>query len=207
MTAGENESRTMPPVTVLAGRLAGLLSLAAFVPYIIAILRGHTRPNRATWWIWTVNGLVLGASYYSSGAENTIWVPVSYAVGPLVTALLAIRHGEGGWTTLDRNCLLGAGSGLLLWWLFNSPLVALIMTLGVDFSGAVPTIRKAYRAPETEDRLAWALFIAGNTVNLAAVEQWQFAIGVYPVYMFLASGTIAALVLRPRPASSPTRSA
>ena len=192
----------MPPLAVLAGRLAGLLSLAAFVPYILTTLRGQTRPNRATWWIWTTNGLVLGASYYSSGAENTVWVPVSYVVGPLVTALLAIRHGEGGWSPFDRNCMLLAGSGLLLWWLFESPLVALVMTLGVDFSGALPTIRKAHRAPETEDRLAWALFIVGNTVNLLAVERWQFAIAVYPVYMFLASGTIAALVLRPRGTSA-----
>ena len=191
----------MPPIAVLAGRLAGLLSLAAFAPYIVAILRGQTRPNRATWWIWTTNGLVLGASYYSSGAQSTIWVPVSYVVGPVVTATLAIRYGEGGWTRFDRSCLLGAGSGILLWWWFNSPVAALLMTLGVDFSGALPTIRKAYRAPDTEDRLAWALFIAGNTVNLLAVERWQFAIAVYPVYMFLASGTIAALVLRPRAAA------
>jgi hypothetical protein len=82
--------------------------------------------------------------------------------------------------------------------MFNSSIVALVTTLFVDFAGALPTIRKAYRAPETEDRVAWALFISGNTVNLFAVEAWSFAIAVYPVYMFLASGTIAALVLRPR---------
>ncbi|MDP6609103.1 MAG: hypothetical protein QF463_08560 [Vicinamibacterales bacterium] len=188
----------MPELTVAAGRLAGLLSLAAFVPYIVAILRGQTRPNRATWWIWTTNGLVLGASYYSSGAENTIWVPVSYVVGPMLTALLSLRYGEGSWSAFDRTCLAGAGTGLALWWWFNSPEVALVMALAVDFAGALPTIRKAYRAPETEDRTAWALFIAGNTVNLLAVEAWRFAIAVYAVYMFLASGTIALLVLKPR---------
>ena len=188
----------MPPLNVLAGWIAGILSLLAFLPYIVAILRGQTRPNRATWWIWTTTGLVLGASYYSSGADTTMWVPVSYVIGPLLTAALAIRYGEGGWSRLDRGCLLGAGTGLLLWWLFDSPVVALITTLGVDFSGAVPTIRKAYLAPHTEDRLAWALFIAGNTFNLLAVDRWEFAIAVYPVYMFLASGSISALVLRPR---------
>ena len=36
----------MPPFTVLAGWVAGVLSLVAFVPYIVAILRGETRPNR-----------------------------------------------------------------------------------------------------------------------------------------------------------------
>ena len=191
----------MPPFSVLAGWIAGVLSFLAFLPYIVAILRGQTRPNRATWWIWTTAGLVLGASYHFSGAETTIWVPVSYIVGPLVTALLSIRYGEGGSTPLDRGCFAGAGAGLLFWWWFNSPVVALVMTLGVDFAGAVPTIKKAYLAPHTEDRLAWALFIAGNAFNLLAVDRWEFAIAIYPVYMFLASGTIAALVLRPRPAA------
>ena len=89
---------------------------------------------------------------------------------------------------------MGAGAGLLLWWLFDSPVVALVTTLGVDFAGAIPTIRKAWVAPHTEDRLAWALFIAGNTFNLVAVDRWEFAIAIYPIYFFLASGTIAALV-------------
>ena len=184
--------------TLNVGLLAGLLSLAAFVPYIIAIVKGATKPNRATWWIWTTNGLILLASYYASGAESTVWVAVGYFVGSLLTAVLALRYGEGGWSPFDRSCLLGAALGLLFWWMFNSSIVALVTTLFVDFAGALPTIRKAYRAPETEDRVAWGLFISGNTVNLLAVEAWSFAIAVYPVYMFLASGTIAALVLRPR---------
>ena len=188
----------MTDLSLIAGRVAGVLSLAAFVPYILATLRGHASPNRATWWIWTINGFVLGASYYSSGAEQTIWVPVSYAIGPFITAVLSLRQGEGGWTPFDRNCLLGAGTGLAFWWAFDSPEVALVMTLSVDFAGALPTIKKAYLDPDGEDRPAWALFIAGNTANLFAIERWVFAIAVYPIYMFLASGTIAALVLRPR---------
>ncbi len=194
------QRRVMPSsFPALAGMAAGALSLLAFVPYIIAILRGQTRPNRVTWWIWATTGAVLLASYHFSGADTTIWVPASYFVASLATALLSIRYGEGGATPLDRGCLLGAGAGLLLWWWFDAPVVALVTTLGVDFAGAVPTIRKAWIAPHTEDRLAWALFLAGNALNLIAVDRWEFAIAVYPVYFLLASGTISLLVLRPRP--------
>ena len=66
----------MSASTLNVGFFAGLLSLAAFVPYIIAIVKGVTKPNRATWWIWTTNGLILLASYYASGAESTVWVAV-----------------------------------------------------------------------------------------------------------------------------------
>ena len=188
----------MPDFQILAGQVAGAASLVAFIPYVLAILRGETRPNRATWWIWTATSFVLLASYYFAGADTTIWVPASYFAASFVTALLSIRYGEGGSTPLDRGCLAGAGAGLLAWWWFDSPVVALVMALGVDLAGALPTIRKAWVAPHTEDRLAWGLFIAGNTLNLVAVDRWEFAIAIYPIYFFLVSGAIAALVLRPR---------
>lgn len=189
----------MPNITAITGKVAGIISLVAFIPYIFAVLRGETKPNRTTWWIWTVVGLMLGASYYSSGANHTIWVPVSYIIGPFVIAILSIKYGEGGWTRFDRNCLLGAGVSVVLWWIFSSPLVALLINLFIDLMGALPTIRKAYYEPESEDRTAWALFFAGNIVNLFAVETtWTFAIYVYPIYMVLVSGIIAILVLARR---------
>jgi hypothetical protein len=182
----------------LAGLIAGILALAAFVPYIIAILRGSTRPNRATWFIWTVVGLLLATSYYSSGARHTLWAAASYVVGPFVVAVLSIKFGEGGWTWFDRLCLLGAGASVPLWWLSGSPLVALVINLVIDTLGTLPTIRKSYYNPQREDRTAWALGLAGATVNLFAIEAWSFEIAAYPIYMFLNAATIAALVLRPR---------
>ena len=184
----------MPDITAVAGKVAGIISLVAFIPYILAILRGETKPNRATWWIWTVIGLMLGASYYSSGANHTIWVPVSYIIGPFAVAILSIKYGEGGWTRFDRSCLLGAGVSVVLWWMFSSPLIALLIGLFIDLMGALPTIRKAYHKPESEDRTAWTLFFAGSTANLFAVESWTFAIAVYPIYMFFGNGLITAFI-------------
>jgi hypothetical protein len=186
----------MPDITAIAGKVAGIVSLAAFIPYIIAILRGKgkIRPNRATWWIWTAVGFMLGASYYSSGANHTIWVPVSYIIGPFITAIISIKYGEGGWTPFDRICLLGAGISAILWWIFSSPVVALYVNIFIDLMGALPTIRKAYHEPESEDRIAWALFITGNIINLFAIETRTFTISAYPIYMFLCCGTITFLV-------------
>jgi len=180
------------------GRLAGIISLIAFVPYIVSILRGKTKPNRATWWIWTVVGCMLAASYYLSGAKETIWVPVSYLVGPLATSLLSLKFGEGGWTRFDRWCLFGAGASLVLWLAFSSPLIALLINLFIDFLGALPTIRKVYFDQKSEDPIAWGLFFVGNTCNLFAIGSFDFAIVVYPIWMFLGSGAVAMLLLIPR---------
>jgi hypothetical protein len=156
----------------------------------VAIWQGRTRPNRATWWIWLVVGIIIAASYRSAGANATIWVPLSYVIGPFVTSLLGIKFGQGGWTRFDRICLLGAALSLLLWGICRSPDLALGINIGIDLLGALPTIRKSLIDPHGEDLLAWVLFFVANTINVLAIDRWSWQVAIYPLYMFGINGTI-----------------
>lgn len=148
----------MPSMAATAGFLAGILSLAAYVPYVLAILRRETKPNRASWFIWLVVSLIIALSYRDAGADYASIMPVAYAVGSTVVAALSLKLGTGGWTTFDRICLTGAGIGLVMWMIFDSPMSALLINLLLNLLGTLPTMRKAYYQPESENRLAWTLF-------------------------------------------------
>lgn len=180
------------------GIAAGFLSLLGFVPYLVTIYQGKTQPNLATWWIWTIVGIILSTSYYSAGAVYTLWVPICSAIGHLVIAIFALKYGEGGWNRFDRVCVLGTGISLFLWWQFNSPLIALSISIVIDFLGALPTIRKSYHEPKTEDPLTWMIFLAAHTLNLFAIKHWSFALSAYPLYLFTITTTIVVLLLRPK---------
>ncbi|MGL5806647.1 MAG: hypothetical protein ACRC11_14630, partial [Xenococcaceae cyanobacterium] len=164
-------------------------------PYTVTILRGKTKPSRTTWWIWTIVGFLLVASYYSSEAINTIWVPVCVAIGHLIIAILSIKYGEGGWKFFDRLCILGTGMSLILWWRYDSPLIALLLNIVIDFLGALPTLVKSYYKPETEDPCPWIIFLAAHTLNLFALNNWSFKVSVYPLYLFCVVATIVILLL------------
>lgn len=186
-------------ITTIFGWLAGIVGFAAFIPYIFAILRGKTTPNRATWIIWTVVSTVSLFSYGASGAEHTIWYPISDALAPFIILLLSIKQGEGGWTQLDRGCLVTAGIGVFFWWLFGSALLGLCMSLLADAMGAIPTMIKVYQRPKSEDRNAWAMTFIAVVLNLGAVENWHsFSILVYPIYMLISMGIITMLIWFPR---------
>jgi hypothetical protein len=178
-----------------AGIAAGILSLAGVVFYIVSISRSGIRPNRATWFIWTLVDSLLVASYYTSGARDTIWLPLSYAVTALVVAFISLTKGEGGWTTFDRACLIGTGIALVPWLILKNPLATHMLTVLLSFSGALPTLNKL-RLGGKEDRLAWVLLFAGGVANVAAVERWTLAIATYPVYVFLCDGAILLLAWR-----------
>lgn len=188
----------MDLLPVIAGRAAGIISVIAFLPYVISVIRGRTRPSLATWLIWTVVGSVLCASHWASGGRASIWVPVSYALGPLVTSLLALRYGDRGWTRFERGCLAVAALSLVVWAISGNPLLALCMNIFIDFMGALPTMRKSWSDPGSEDRLSWGMFAAGNALNLFAVSPWTFSGAIYPVYLFFMTLIINSLLWRPR---------
>jgi hypothetical protein len=171
----------------------------------VEIMQGKTRPNRATWWIWTIVGAMLCASYYASGARHTIWVPVSYVIGPLVTALLSLKYGEGGSDRFDRACLGGSLLSLVAWWLARSPLVALMANMAIDLLGALPTVRKAYNAPEAESLRSWSVFLIADILNLFAIGSWSVATALYPSYLFTLALVLVLLMLRPAITRAPVK--
>lgn len=191
----------------LSGVLAGLLSIVASILYIIGIFRKdekeRIKPNRATWFIWAIVGWIILLSYRASGAEETIWVPVGYALGSTVIFLLSIKYGVGGWSRLDRRCLLAAGLSLVLWVALGAT-VALVAALLIDLAGFVPTLEKSWSSPQTEGRLAWGTGAIANLFNILAVKEWGFAVAIHPAYMFLAHILIVILLFRKtsKPASA-----
>jgi hypothetical protein len=180
------------------GAIAGIVSLLGCIPYWYAIVQGRTRPNRATWWIWLVVGILIMLSYRAAGASTTLWVPVTYVIGPFITSLLAIKFGEGGWTKFDRICLLSSLASIGLWSVSKSSDLTLSINIGIDFLGALPTIRKSFIDPNSENLLAWSIFTAAHALNLLAIDLWSWQVMVYPIYMFVMCGLICWLLWQGR---------
>jgi hypothetical protein len=178
----------------LLGKLAGFVSLLALIPYIRSILKGKTKPNRASWFIWAVVSTVLLASYHYSGATTTIWLAATFALIPIIISIFSIKYGVGGYEKLDIVCLVGAVTGLILWKLTSNPQTALYLNIAMDVLGFLPTIKKSYLQPETENTTAWLIALVANIVNVLALTTWQFKIAFYPIYLLFMNFIVALLV-------------
>jgi hypothetical protein len=185
-------------ISEVLGYLAGLAAISAYAPYILSILRKETRPSRSTWIIWTVASLVLLSSYFSVGARGTIWLPLAYAIGTIIVMLLSLRFGEGGWSKFDKICFTSSFLSLMLWWIFDSPLLALLLNLSIDVIGSFPTMKKVKRDPKSENKLGWTLFFVGVVLNLLSAlfgGKISFEIMIYPAVMFTTVGIIFYFVV------------
>lgn len=109
--------------------------------------------------------MLLGYNVVMGATLENLWVPMVYALGPTIVAILSIRHGVGGRETSDIvSATIAAMSIILLWWLgIEAGLTALLVA---DFAGVWPTICKTFRQPQTEDSTAWAITTLGCAINL-----------------------------------------
>lgn len=184
----------------LIGELAGIL---AFIPcpfYVYSILKGRTKPDRVTWWVLTLVSAMITASYYASGARETIWFPAGYTLSFFIVAIFSIKYGDGPvhLHTLDRVALGGALVSAVVWASLKSPVPALFLNILTELIGLWPTIYKSINRPETEDRTAWVITTIASLVNLFAISEWTLIIATYPLYSFISNSMITYLLVRPR---------
>ena len=187
----------MPDLHSVIGVMAGIVGLLGFVPYAVAVLRGTTQPSIASWIIWTALGTVISASYFSADSASSWWLTASYAVGPFVILFLSLKVGRFRWDRVDSLYIGGALIGLVWWWLSGVAAAAQVVSIVVDLLGAIPTVKKCWLDPESEDPTAWWVFLLASLLNLFAVERWSLASGLYPVYSACIAAAMVVCITRP----------
>lgn len=176
------------------GISAGIISFLSYGFYYVSIFRKKTQPSQATWLILTFVSLLILISYYTGGARDTIWVPASYVVGAFITYFLSLKYGQKGWSDLDKWCLFFAAISLVIWWLSGSALLTLLINIFIDFLGMTPTIVKSYYNPNSEEKFPWTLTFIANVLNIMAINEWQFSIWIYPIYMVIINGLLLLIL-------------
>lgn len=112
-----------------------------------------------------------------------------------MVVVLGIRHGDRTLEKFDVLCLAGAGVGLVVWLVSRSSELAVTMTVLVDLAATLPTIRHAWRQPYEETLSTYLIYTASNILTLLVVDFRSYTGAAYPIYIFLADLTVAALLL------------
>lgn len=181
------------------GISSGLINLAATVPYIRDILRGNTKPERATYWMWFTLSLVGFFAQLAGGARWSLILSLSSTIVGGVTAVLSIKYGYGRFHLRDGLALIITALGIALSFIYHSPLLALLTVVLIDLVGASLTLYKTWYAPFTENLLAWQISIAGTLCGVLAVGQYSPVIFLSPLSNFLINVFMVALIISRRP--------
>lgn len=170
--------------------LGAVLALFCTLPYIIDVVRRKTKPNIVTWIVWTILITIGTVALFVNGDYNAAWFLLGDAVATFAVVVVGLKYGTAELDRFDIACLIGALVGVVLWFVFDSPIIAIIATIVIDLIGTIPTIRHSYHHPEEETYITFALGIIATIFTLLSLTDYAFSEWVYPAYLLFSNSLL-----------------
>ena len=176
--------------------IAIALTLIAFIPYIIGILKGVTKPHVFSWIIWGSTTFVVFLAQLEGHAGIGAWpIGVSGVITIFIAWLAYLNRSDITITKKDWLFFTIALSALPIWYWMSDPLWAVVILTIVDMLGFAPTVRKVYHAPYSEPISFVALFFARNILVLFALEYYSLTTVLFPAVIAAACLLLITLML------------
>ena len=165
--------------------LSSFVMIGGMIPYIKDIIQGKTKPRIISWFIWTC---LTGISFFASIVERqypTAILMFFSMLSTLSVVILGWKDRQGGVSKLDVICLIGTIIGAILWAIFNSPSIAVIAMVCIDFVGGVPTQVHCWKKPHEETRFMFIMSGVSALLTFLAIQEWKVTAFAFPLYLFL----------------------
>lgn len=175
--------------------LSALISVLCVVPYCLDIIRHKTKPNLVSWLTWTLLSGIVMASQIGEAEYRAAIFSAGLTVATGLVVLLGLWYGYVKYTQFDAICQIVAVTGIILWQLFDDPLIALYVSLAVDFVGLVPTLRHSWIEPFEE---TWETFAIGSLApvfGIIGLTTFSVLTLSYPIYVLLADLALTFTIL------------
>lgn len=184
-------------LTNVAAFLSTAIAIYCTIPYIVAILRGKTKPHQLSWLVFVImNGIVLFSQYFEGGRQS-ILIALTFFIGSLIVFLLSWKYGTRDTSRWDRLLFIFALATVVLWLLTRSNAFAIWLTVLIDFAATTMMILKVRSEPFSEEPLPWFLAIVAYVFScLSLTGSHDYILYVRPVFGgFVCDGALLLAIL------------
>lgn len=176
---------------------AVVASLGGFY-YLYATITGKAKPNRVTWLLWGLFPMIIFVAQRAQGVDGLSWASFVAGFTSLLVLGASFLNRQAYWKTETRDYYLMAAAiaGIILWMLTDNPNLAIVFSLVADLFAGLPTIIKAYKHPETESWIAYAIGAFGFGISFLAIQTFSFENYAFIVYLLMTQSILAVLASR-----------
>lgn len=179
--------------------IATVLAIIGNVSYLRDVFKEKVKPHPYTWFIWSIVSLVTFFGGLEKGAGIGA-LPTGVAEGfTIIIFLFSLKYlfaGKFGYIRkLDNYFLVVCLLGLIPWYLTKDPTISVIVVVLVDIVAFFPTLRKAWKHPETERPTLYEMNIARHILTLFSLQTYNIATTFHSVAMIV-TNTITTLFIR-----------
>ncbi|PID32765.1 hypothetical protein CR956_00745 [Candidatus Saccharibacteria bacterium] len=187
----------------IAGYVSFVLMISSGVPYLLELFRGKVKPERVSWFVWLLLGVVyLWSAIIEGGA---VLFTASALIGPVLIFLLSFKYGVGGKNSVDMVMLVLALGAIGLMITTDDSFWSIVMALVADAIAGVLTIVKLHKDPSSESRLAWTLSATSSLFAIISLQTFTFESLAFPVYLLIFA-TYLAIFAKPLKVKEPLES-
>ena len=159
----------MDPIDFLA-LFAGGLNAFAFWRYNKDVFVGGTRPNAATWFLWSLVTLVNTTSYYGMKVKwATLVVMVSDTTLCIATFTFLLFAGKFGRLNRGNWIVVWLSVGAVVLWKATSARDGNMMVQIPMILSFLPILNDARKGKTIEDPWVWVLFTSSFIINFVVV--------------------------------------
>jgi hypothetical protein len=175
--------------------IAALLNLVGAAIYIAATLKGKTRPNRVSWFMWALSPMVAVTAMVSQGVGVSALTTFTSGFGPLLILIASFVNKKSYWKATRFDIACGALSllGLILWLITRTGNIAIFFSITADALAAMPTIVKTYKDPDSENYTTFGLSAISAIITLLIIPVWTFEYYAFPLYLLIVCLTIVGI--------------
>jgi len=165
--------------------IAASATLIAAAAYVRSMFKGQTKPNRVTWLMWTIAPFTAAFASFSSGATWAAVPVLMSGLSPFMILIASFLNKRAYWkpSAFDYACGALSALALVLWYVTENPNVAILFAIFSDALAATPTLRKAWRNPESEFRWPYVVGVFSPMTSFLVAPAWAFSEIAFPAYL------------------------
>jgi membrane-associated HD superfamily phosphohydrolase len=175
--------------------ISSILLIVNVLPYLRDVYRRKTKPRVVSWLNWSLLTVIACAASFSDHQYASAILALIASLETLSVVILGLKYGDRHITPFDIACQIGAVIGLILWLIFNSPSVAIIASLTIDFIVGLPTLKHAWGKPHEETAITFFMSSLAAVFTLLAVSSNKITAIALPIYLILANLLIFVIIV------------
>lgn len=162
-----------------------IFSFIGTFSYLKDTLKGNTKPNKVTWFIWALAPMIAFLALIKQGVGIKSLFTFVVGFNPLLVFLASFLNKKAYWkiSKLDIICLIFALLGIVLWQVTSIANLAILFSIFADGIAGAPTIIKAYQSPDTENAYVYLGSATSAVITLLTIDIWSFEQFAFPVHI------------------------
>lgn len=177
--------------------LGAVLNLLGSSTYAYNTLKGKTKPNRVSWFLWATIPMIAFFAQIGEGVSlYTSLMTFMVGFGPMLVLSSSLLNKKSYWKISKLDYLCGALSimAVVLWLVTGTGIVAIALSIVADLLAGVPTLIKAFKDPESEHHSVFRNGALSALITLLTIKNWSFPAYGFPLYIFIICALLYVLI-------------